>query len=332
MNEPIDPQRARFLRRTARAVAALAASRAVGAQPAAAVSDPGPGRGSAGEATPAAMATRPIPSSGEALPVVGCGTWIGFDVGDDSREAELARVVEALFAAGGRVLDSSPMYGRSEAVTGRLLAARRPSGPAAASHHAPFVATKVWTSGQAAGIAQMEQSIALLGRVDLMQVHNLLDWKTHLPTLRRLKKEDRIRYVGVTHYTASAYRELEAVLRAESLDFVQVNYAIDEREAEDRILPLAADRGVAVLVNRPLGGGGLLKRLGSRPLPGWSAEIGAAAWPQVLLKFVLSHPAVTCAIPGTGNARHMVENAAAGVGAPPDHGFWRTRIADVVGG
>lgn len=271
------------------------------------------------------MQTRPIPSSREALPVVGCGTWIGFDVrdGDTAGQAELGAVVNALFAAGGRVLDSSPMYGRSEAVTGRLIA-QAPSRKA-------FVATKVWTSGRAAGIEQMQASIRLLGHVDLMQVHNLLDWKTHLPTLRQWKAEGRIRYIGVTHYTPSAYRELEAVLRAEPLDFVQVNYALDDREAAQRILPLAAERGVAVLINRPFGGGGLLKRLGARPLPDWAAEIGATTWSQVLLKFVLSHPAVTCAIPGTGNARHMADNAAAGCGPIPDQAF-RVRHLDAIEG
>ena len=301
MTPPIDPSRARFVRTSL----ALAAA---GALP--------PGALAQGSAT---MATRRIPSSGEALPVIGCGTWIGFDVADGSREmGDLSGVVDALFDAGGTVLDSSPMYGRSEAVTGRLLAARK---------HEAFVATKVWTAGRAAGLEQMEASMRLLGRIDLLQVHNLLDWKAHLPTLRRWKAEGRIRYLGVTHYTSSAYRELEAVLRAEALDFMQVNYAFDDREAEDRILPLAAERGVAVLVNRPFGGGGLLKRLAGRPLPAWAADIGATTWSQVLLKFVLSHPAVTCAIPGTGNPRHMAENARAGAGPVPDRAFFARRAA-----
>ena len=269
------------------------------------------------------MNLRTIPSSGQPLPVVGCGTWIGFDVADRSPGYEsLREVVSLLFAGGGAVLDSSPMYGRSELVTGKLLAEQ----PGKA-----FVATKVWTSGRDAGIRQMQQSFDLLGRIDLMQVHNLLDWQTHLPTMRAWKSEGRIRYVGVSHYTASAYRELEAVLRAEPLDFVQVNYAIDDREAEQRILPLAADRGIAVLVNRPFGGGGLLKRIGARPLPDWAADIGATSWAQLLLKFVLSHPAVTCAIPGTGNPKHMAENVAAGTGTLPDRSFWTPRIAAVIG-
>lgn len=266
------------------------------------------------------MQTRPIPSTREALPVIGCGTYIGFDVAESTADlARLGDVVRALFDAGGTMLDSSPMYGRAEAVTGRVLA----DGP---NGRRAFVATKVWTQGRDAGIAQMERSIALLGKrpLDLMQIHNLVDWRTHLPTLRRWKAEGRIRYVGVTHYTASAYRELEAVLRAEALDFVQINYAADDRDAEARILPLAAERGIAVIVNRPFGGGGLLKRLSSRPLPAWAAEIDATSWAQVLLKFVLSHPAVTCAIPGTSSPQHMADNARAG--AIPDRAFWKDKL------
>ena len=305
MTPPTSLQRARFLRTALAAGTALALPFDLAA------------------ATMAPMNTRPIPSTGEALPIVGCGTWIGFDVADDGPAvAELARVVDALFDGGGTVLDSSPMYGRSEAVAGRLLGA---------SARKAFVATKVWTTGRTAGIDQMRQSIRRLGRVDLMQVHNLLDWKTHLPTLRAWKADGTIRYVGVTHYTPSAYRELEAVLRAEPLDFVQVNYAIDDREAERRILPLAAERGIAVLVNRPFGGGGLLKRLADRPLPPWAAEVGASTWSQLLLKFVLSHPAVTCAIPGTGSARHMADNARAGAGELPTAAFWQRHAGDVVG-
>jgi diketogulonate reductase-like aldo/keto reductase len=307
MMDTHDPHRARFLRRSLMLAASLAFAPRVQAQ--------------LDRTEPSRMNTRPIPSTHELLPVIGCGTWIGFDVPDDPQAmAALAAVVDALFAAGGSVLDSSPMYGRSEAVTGKLLAAT--------PRHA-FVATKVWTSGRANGIEQMQQSLRLLGKVDLMQIHNLLDWKIHLPTLRQWKMEGRIRYLGVTHYTPTAYRELEAVMRAETLDFVQVNYALDDREAEERILPLAADRGIAALINRPFGGGGLLKRLNNQALPAWAAEIGATSWSQVLLKFVLSHPAVTCAIPGTGNAAHMIENAQAGSGAIPDRAFW-SRHADAI--
>jgi aryl-alcohol dehydrogenase-like predicted oxidoreductase len=257
------------------------------------------------------MQTRPIPSSGEALPVIGVGTWLNFDVGPDSPHyAPLGGVLDALVAAGGTVIDSSPMYGRAEQTTGELLAARTPRPPA-------FLATKVWTSGRTQGIAQMETSFRLLKtpRIDLLQIHNLLDWQTHLPTLRAWKAAGRIRYVGITHYTASAYAAVEAALKAESFDFLQINYAVDDRAAEARILPLAQDRGVAVLVNRPFGGGDLLRRLRGRPLPAWAGEVGAASWAQLALKFVLGHPAVTCAIPGTGNPKYMAENAAAGDGA-----------------
>ena len=273
------------------------------------------------------MNTRPIPSTREALPVVGCGTWIGFDQRPGTDEyRRLPGVLDALFAAGGKVIDSSPMYGRSEETTGELLAAstQRESKKA-------FLATKVWTSGREAGIAQMEQSFARLRtqRMDLMQVHNLVDWKTHLATLRGWKDKGRVRYIGITHYTASAYGEVEAVLRAEKIDFLQINYSLDAREAEQRLLPLAAERGVAVIVNMPFGGGGLLRRLRGKPLPAWAGEIGCASWAQVLLKFVLSHPAVTCTIPGTSRAEHMADNAAAGAGSFPDAAFWRSNAPSI---
>ena len=265
-----------------------------------------------------AMRTRPIPATGEALPVIGCGTYVGFDVARDSAEHQrLPGVLQALFGAGGAVIDSSPMYGRAEAVTGELLAAAGSRGKA-------FVATKVWTRGRAEGIRQMEESLRRLQveRLDLMQIHNLVDWQTHLATLRDWKAAGRVRYLGVTHYTAGAYDALEAVMRSETLDFVQINYSLDEREAERRILPLAAERGMAVIINRPFGGGGLLRRLRERPLPPWAADIGATSWAQLLLKFVLSHPAVTCAIPGTSRPEHMADNARAGIGLIPEPGFW----------
>lgn len=281
--------------------------------------------------TPApTMNTRPIPSTQEALPVIGCGTWIGFDQRPGSEEYQrLAGVLEALFAAGGTAIDSSPMYGRSEESTGELLAATA----AARGARRPFLATKVWTSGREAGIAQMAQSFARLRteRMDLMQIHNLVDWRTQLATLREWKTQGRVRYLGITHYTASAYDEVEAVLRAQPLDFLQINYSLDARAAAERLLPLAAERGVAVIVNMPFGGGGLLRRLRERALPGWAAEIGCASWAQVLLKFVLSHPAVTCTIPGTSRAAHMAENAAAGAGPVPDAAFWKRHAAQVLG-
>ena len=273
----------------------------------------------------AALNTRPIPASGEALPVIGCGTYIGFDVAPGSAAyAQLPGVLDTLFAAGGSVLDSSPMYGRAETTTGELLAE-------AGSRPRAFLATKVWTSGREAGMAQIEQSFARLGasRIDLLQVHNLVDWRTQLATLRRLKEAGRVRYIGITHYTASAYAEVQAVLRAEKLDFLQINYALDDRTAAERILPLAQERGVAVLVNQPFGGGGLLRRLAAQPLPGWAADIGSTSWAQVLLKFVLSHPAVTCAIPGTSRPAHMLDNLAAGRGTVPDAAFWRRHLDSV---
>jgi len=272
------------------------------------------------------MNTRPIPSSGEALPVIGCGTYVGFDHAPGTPEySQLPSVVGALLDAGGKVLDSSPMYGRAEATTGALLAANGRRAEA-------FLATKVWTSGRAEGVRQMEASMRLLraDRIDLMQIHNLLDWRTHLATLRSWKDAGRIRYLGITHYTASAYAEVEAVLRAEKLDFLQINYALDDREAERRLLPLAAERGVAVIVNMPFGGGGLLRGLLAKPLPSWAAEIGCTSWAQLLLKFVLSHPAVTCAIPGTRRREHMEDNVRAGFGSVPAPEFWRDKLAAIV--
>jgi aryl-alcohol dehydrogenase-like predicted oxidoreductase len=260
------------------------------------------------------MQTRTIPSTGASLPIVGCGTWQTFHVDPDPAErAPLAEVLDVLFAAGGSVIDSSPMYGPAEEVVGDLLEAAKTRSKA-------FIATKVWTEGRSQGIAQMRRSLTRLhtDRIDLMQVHNLVDWRTQLATLRAWKAEGRISYLGVTHYTSSAYRELEAVMRAERPDFVQLNYAMNDRAAERKLLPLAAERGIAVIVNQPFGGGGLLRSLRNRPLPGWAADIGCETWAQALLKFVLGHPAVTCVIPGTGRPEHMRDNVRAGVGAMPD--------------
>ncbi|AET91131.1 aldo/keto reductase [Burkholderia sp. YI23] len=271
------------------------------------------------------MLTRPIPSTGEKLPIVGCGTWRTFDAGDDlARRRELAGVLRALFAAGGSVIDSSPMYGSSEAVAGALLAESNTRNKA-------FIATKVWTDGRAAGIAQMEQSMRLwqTDRIDLMQIHNLLDWRTHLATLRDWKAAGKIRYIGITHYTSSAFAQVEAVLRSERIDFVQINYAANDRDAEARLLPLAAERGVAVIVNQPFGGGSLLASLRNRPLPAFAQTLGCMSWAQLLLKFVLGHPAVTCVIPGTGRPEYMIDNAHAGIGVYPDAAM-RQRIADAI--
>lgn len=267
------------------------------------------------------MHTRPIPSTQEPLPVIGLGTWQGFDQAPGSAGYDaLPGVVDTLLAAGGRVIDSSPMYGRAEATTGEILAGEGRRAKA-------FVATKVWTEGRAEGEGQMAQSMRLLGAdpIDLMQIHNLVDWRTHLATLRRWKDQGRVRHIGITHYTPAAYPQVEAVLRAEPLDVLQINYAFDDRQAAERLLPLAAERGVAVIVNMPFGGGGLLRGLLNQPLPTWAAEIACASWAQVLLKFVLSHPAVTCTIPGTRRREHMADNVQAGRGPMPGPDFWRDK-------
>jgi diketogulonate reductase-like aldo/keto reductase len=281
-----------------------------------------PGRGGAASA----VLSRSIPVSGEMLPAVGLGTWRVFDVGGSQPErAPLRDVLKSLVALGGRVVDSSPMYGAAESVVGDLAADL-------AITDKLFLATKVWTSGRDAGVAQMEQSLRRLRapRLDLIQIHNLLDWRTHLRTLREWRAAGRIRYLGVTHYTASAYDELERVLRAEPLDFVQVNYSLGEREAERRILPLARDRGVALLANRPFAEGALFQRVRAQAVPSWAAEFDCDSWAQFFLKWILAHPAVTCAIPGTSRPQHLVDNLKAAVGKLPDAAM-RDRMAAHVG-
>ncbi len=271
------------------------------------------------------MLTRTIPSYGEALPVIGIGTYKGFDAGPSGEErAALAGVLGALFSCGGSVLDSSPMYGRAERVAGELLAGQH-------AREKTFVATKVWTEGRGAGIDQMNRSMKLLRseRIDLMQIHNLVDWRTHLATLREWKEKQLIRYLGVTHYSSSAYGEMEKIMRAEPLDFVQLNYSLDDREAERRLLPLAAERGVAVLVNLPFGQGRLFRTLRGKPVPPWLQEAGCEAWSQALLKFTLAHKAVTCVIPGTGNPDHMAENCRAGDGLMLEESVVRKLVAFV---
>jgi len=278
----------------------------------------------AGAAAP--VGQRTIPSSGEAIPVVGLGTWRTFDVGTGAGErGPLRDVLRRFVELGGRVIDSSPMYGNAESVAGDLSADLGLGDRL-------FLATKVWTSGREAGIAQMEQSERRLRtrRLDLMQIHNLLDWRTHLGTLREWKQAGRIRYLGVTHYTAGAYDELERVLRAERVDFVQVNYSLGEREAERRILPLARERGIAVLVNRPFSEGGLFQRVRGRTLPAEAAALGCESWAQVFLRWILGHPAVTCVIPATSRVEHLVDNMKAGIGEPPDAAA-RDRLAALVG-
>jgi len=255
--------------------------------------------------------TKPIPRTGESLSMIGLGTWQTFDVGSAER-APLREVLRDFVRLGGTVIDSSPMYGRSESIVGDLAAELNFEGKL-------FVATKVWTSGREAGIRQMEESFRRLRvkRIDLMQIHNLVDWRAHLNTLREWKKQGRIRYLGVTHYTASAYDQLARVLETEELDFVQLNYSIVEREAEQRLLPLAIDRGVAVLVNRPFAQAQLFSKVRGKPLPAFAAEIGCASWAQLFLKFVVSHPAVTCAIPATSKVQHLIDNMQAGMGRLP---------------
>jgi diketogulonate reductase-like aldo/keto reductase len=292
---------------TRRAVLGLMVAAAAGPPPAGAASS---------------ILTRPIPSSGEAIPVVGLGTWRTFDVGTaPSERAPLKAVLQRFVELGGRVIDSSPMYGTAESVAGDLAAELAVTDKL-------FFATKVWTSGREAGVAQVEQSFRRFRtkRLDLLQIHNLLDWKTQLRTLRDFKQTGRIRYVGVTHYTASAYDELERVLRSEPVDFLQVNYSVGEREAERRILPLARERGIAVLVNRPFSEGGLFQRVRGKALPAWAAEIGCESWAQLLLKWVLGNPAATCVIPATSRPEHLTDNMHAGVGALPDETM-RTQIA-----
>ena len=273
----------------------------------------------------ASIIRRPIPRSGESLPVIGLGTWQTFDVGaDPAARAPLKKVLGEFARLGGSVIDSSPMYGSSESVAGDLTAELK-------LRTQLFIATKVWTSGRDAGIRQMEESLRRLRaeRMDLMQVHNLVDWRTHLATLRQWKEQGKVRYIGVTHYTASAYDDLARVLEKEELDFVQLNYSVAEREAERRLLPLATDRRIAVLVNRPFAGGPLFRKVRGKPLPAWAKDIGCVTWAQFFLKFVVSHPAVTCAIPATSKVAHLIDNMQGGVGIIPGNGM-RERMVHYV--
>lgn len=268
---------------------------------------------------------RTIASSGDRIPVIGLGTWQAFDVGPGQAERQPLEEVLALFVRlGGRVVDSSPMYGRAEEVIGDIAAKLD-------LHKALFLATKVWTTGQEAGVASMERSLAKLRakRIDLMQVHNLSDARTHLATLRDWKQQGRATYIGITHYTSSAYPEVAKLLRAEKVDFLQINYSVLEREAEKKILPLAQDRGVAVIANRPFGGGNLFARVRQRPLPDWAAEFDCGSWAQFFLKWIIAHPAMTCAIPATSKARHLEDNMQGGAGRLPDEKL-RRRMLDTI--
>ncbi len=261
-----------------------------------------------------AMTRRAIPKSGEKIPCIGLGTWQTFDVGSSEPErAQVGEVLRTFLDAGGTVIDSSPMYGRAEQATGDGVAAIGAAGK-------PFLATKVWTTGKARGKSEMERSFTRMRtqKMDLMQVHNLLDVETHLPVLREWKAAGKIRYLGITHYAHSAFGDLERLMRSESLDFVQLPYSLGDREAERRLLPVAADTGTAVLVMRPFQEGELFRRVRGKPLPGWARELDADSPAQLFLKFILSHPAVTCPIPATSNPKHAADNAKAAIGPLPD--------------
>jgi len=289
-----------------------------------------PAAGRALAAAPAAPAmgllAKPIPSTGETIPAVGLGSWITFNVGDDAQAREnCTAVMRAFFESGGRVVDSSPMYGSSQAVIGHALARL---GAAAR----PFSADKVWTGSGARGPAQIEASRRHWGvaRFDLLQVHNLLAWEEHLPTLLEMKAAGRVRYVGITTSEGRRHAEIERVMRSQPVDFVQVTYNPLDREVEQRILPLAQERGIAVLANRPFREGALLRVLQGRPLPAWAGELGVDGWAQLVLKFIVSHPAVTCAIPATSQVAHVRQNLGAARGAMPDAAA-RARIAAHLG-
>lgn len=271
----------------------------------------------------AGLITRPIPRSGERLPAIGLGTYDTFDVPRNQlAQTELQDVLRRFIELGGKVVDSSPMYGQAEAAVGTLASALN-------AQKSLFLATKVWISGRADGIRQMEESMRLLQTrtIDLMQVHNLLDLKSHLPVLRDWKKAGRIRYLGITHYTASAHAELEKLVRSGDFDFVQFNYSLDEPEAGARLLPACADSGTATLINRPFSQAGLFSKVRGKPLPPWCADMDCSSWAQFFLKWIISHPAVTCAIPGTRLVRHIEDNMAACTGRLPDAAL-RKRMTD----
>ncbi len=284
---------------------------------------------------PSAMLTRTIPSSGEKLPVIGLGTWRAFDV---DLNADIRRRLEdvlSLFVKlGGRVIDSSPMYGRAEEVIGQLTSApdmRDKFATANPSGGGLFLATKVWTEGKQRGIQSMERSMSLLhtNRIDLMQVHNLVDINTHLVTLQEWKQQGRIRYTGITHYESGALSEIEKLMRSQTFDFLQINYSLMETEAEERVLPLAQERGVAVIANRPFGSGDLFGKVRSKPMPDWAAEFDCRSWAQFFLKWIVANPAITCAIPATDKPRHLEDNMQGGIGRLPDAKL-RRRMAELV--
>ena len=267
--------------------------------------------------------TRKIPSTGEDLPAVGLGTWQVFDAGNDAAaRAPLRQVIAEFAKAGGKLIDSSPMYGSAESVAGDMVAEL-------GLREKLFIATKVWTRGREEGIAEMERSFRRLKvkQMDLMQIHNLLDVDVHTKTLLDWKSKNRIRYLGITHYTASAHAEVERQLKKEKYDFLQINYSLAERESENRLLPYCLQNRIAVIANRPFAEGAMFLRVRGKPLPPWAAEAGVASWAQYFLKWIIGHPAVTCAIPGTGKPEHIADNVAAGFGALPDERM-RKRMAE----
>jgi diketogulonate reductase-like aldo/keto reductase len=271
----------------------------------------------------ATLLERAVPATGERLPAIGMGTWLTFDVPAGADRNARLPVLREFFAAGGTVLDSSPMYGYAEAALGELVPQAKPARV--------FNATKVWTPLRALGVKQMEESFAHWGvrRFDLVQVHNMLDWETHLSTLKEWKGAGRVRYIGITTSHGRREEALLAAMKRERFDFVQFSYSFADRDAEKRLLPFARERGAAVIVNRPFDGGNLFGAVKGKPLPGWAAQIDCANWAQVFLKFALSHPAVTCAIPATSNPAHMRENMGALSGRLPDEALRRRMAADV---
>lgn len=275
-------------------------------------------------AQPRPILTRAIPSTGEVLPAVGLGSWITFNVGDDvvARDS-CAEVMRAFFASGGRLIDSSPMYGSSQEVIGY--------GLRKLDEAKVFAADKVWISSGARGPAQIEESRRRWGvpRFDLLQVHNLLGWEAHLPTLRAMKEEGRLRYIGITTSEGRRHAEIERIMRGETIDFVQVTYNVLDRAVEARILPFAQERGIGVIVNRPFRQGALIRKVERHPLPDWAAEVECASWAQLLLKFIIAHPAVSCAIPATTRPDHARENVAAAALPLPDAAMCRRIIAHV---
>jgi diketogulonate reductase-like aldo/keto reductase len=281
--------------------------------------------GAQAETESSAMLTRAIPSSGEKLPVIGLGTWRAFDLDltPDNRR-QLEDVLSLFVKLGARVIDTSPMYGRAEDVIGELSTALGIGDKL-------FLATKVWTRGRENGIKSMERSLSLLRakQIDLMQVHNLVDVQTQLATLREWKAQGRIRYLGITHYEAGAFAEVEKIMRGGQLDFVQINYSLMESEAGERVLPLAQERGIAVLVNRPFGGGDLFSGTRSKPLPDWASDIQCRSWSQFFLKWIVANSAVTCVIPATNKPRHLEENIQGGIGPLPDARM-RQRMVELV--